>query len=107
MIKYLNQYILRLNNFVPDNVTNQLMSELKPEDFEEHQFYNAKTGEYSNVSGNQELEMSWKNTPSTPVLMNFIYEGLKNYMDHINVPWFSSWNAYSGPRWNKYTQNKR
>ena len=61
MIKSLNQYILHLDNYVPNDVTDQILSNLKPEDFEEHTFYNPRTGQHINVSGNQELEMSWKN----------------------------------------------
>ena len=70
MIKSLNQYILHLDNYVPNDVTDQILSNLKPEDFEEHTFYNPRTGQHINVSGNQELEMSWKNTPGTSILMN-------------------------------------
>ena len=107
MIKYLNQYILHLDNFIPDNVTNEVLSSLKPEDFVENTFYNNNTGEYVNVSGEQELEMTWKNTSATPVMMDSIYKGLQNYIDHINTPWFTSWKGYSGPRFNKYTKNKK
>ena len=106
MIKSLNQYILHLDNYVPNDVTDQILSNLKPEDFEEHTFYNPRTGQHINVSGNQELEMSWKNTPGTSILMNKIYKGLQSYIDHIETPWFTGWNGYSGPRFNKYTKNK-
>tara|TARA_E500000318_G_scaffold111393_1_gene129826 strand:+ start:1148 stop:1714 length:567 start_codon:yes stop_codon:yes gene_type:complete len=106
MIKSLNQYILHLDNYVSNDITDQILSNLKPEDFEEHTFYNPRTGEYINVSGNQELEMSWKNTPGTSILMNKIYKGLQNYIDHVDTPWFTGWNGYSGPRFNKYTKNK-
>ena len=51
------------------NTTLETQFLIKPEDFEEHTFYNPRTGQHINVSGNQELEMSWKNTPGTSILI--------------------------------------
>ena len=39
--------------------------------FEQHSFYNPRTNKYGPRSGDQELSMSWDNTPSRNELTGF------------------------------------
>ncbi len=55
----LENYILKINNFVDNKLCKQIINELKKTDWKKHTFYNAQTNEYKQLSGEQELEMTF------------------------------------------------
>ena len=92
---------------VSDEICDKTVSEMNTLEFQEHTFYNAKTGEYKPRSGSQELSMSWGNVSTKKTLNNIVDDTANRYVQELNMPWFNSFQGYSHVRFNKYAENKK
>lgn len=101
----LENYILKINNFVDKNLCKQIINELKKTDWKKHTFYNAQTNEYKQLSGEQELEMTFDHIKQNEILMRKLWEAIKEYIDKLDFKWFAGWTGYTGLKFNKYTKN--
>jgi hypothetical protein len=106
MNKDLTHYILHKKNFIDNNVCDQSVKEMNNISFEEHVFYNARTGEYKPRS-QHELSMSWDNISTKKFIMDKLWHAISDYIKFINFPWFDQWSGYSDIRFNKYSEDKR
>ena len=107
MITDLKHYINHQKEFLPVSFCDKLLDELKTIEFQEHTFYNAKTKQYSPRSGDQELSMSWNDTPSKNELTGKLWYAIDKYIKTIKMPWFDSWQGYTAVRFNEYKENKK
>ena len=107
MITDLKHYVNHQKGFLPEAFCDKILDELKSVKFEEHTFYNAKTKKYAPRSGDQELSMSWNNTPSKNELTSKLWYAIDNYIKSIKMPWFDSWQGYTAVRFNEYKENKK
>jgi predicted 2-oxoglutarate/Fe(II)-dependent dioxygenase YbiX len=103
----LETYILKINNFIDDELCEKIIQELKKCEWKTHVFYNQKTNEYTPISGEQELEMTFDNIKYNDIVIEKLWGAIKKYIDTINFPWFSGWNGYSKLKFNKYSNNKK
>jgi len=99
----LESYILKINNFIDKKLCKQIINELKKCDWKKHVFYNAKTNEYKQLSGDQELEMTFDNIKQNKILMKKLWGAIKEYIEKLDFPWFAGWSGYTGLKFNKYT----
>jgi predicted 2-oxoglutarate/Fe(II)-dependent dioxygenase YbiX len=86
------------------NVTVQEL-EQKADKFEKHKFYSSKEGITKNISGDRELEIYNGDTTTKKDLMELVFHSIKEYVYHLNFPWFNGWHGYTDIKWNKYTNN--
>ena len=107
MITDLKHYVHLQKGFIDNNFCNKVLDEMKSVNFQEHTFYNPKTKKYTPRSGDQELSMSWDNTPSRNELTGKLWQAISNYKDFINMPWFDTWQGYTAIRFNQYKENKK
>ena len=103
----LMHYAKLYRDVVSDEICDKTVSEMNTLEFQEHTFYNAKTGEYKPRSGSQELSMSWGNVTTKKTLNNIVDDIANRYVQDLNMPWFNSFQGYSHVRFNKYAENKK
>ena len=107
MISDLKHYAYNQKAFIDEGFCDKIIDELKSIKFQQHTFYNAKTKVYHTRSGDQELSMSWEDTPSKNELTKRLWKAISNYRDYIDMPWFNSWQGYTAVRFNEYKENKK
>ena len=107
MNRNLDYYILRLPNYLSNEVCDNILKEIKNFDFKEHTFYNVRDNNFKNKSGEQELECSWENLSINNFVIDKIWVALKTYIETYKFHWFSGWQGFSAPRFNKYSENKK
>jgi len=103
----LKDYVKLYKSVVPADVCDQTVKEMDNIEFQEHQFYNANTGQSAPRSGSKELEMSWGNVSTKPALNNLINEMAQIYLRDISMPWFNRYQRWSHVRFNKYAETKQ
>ena len=110
MKKNLKDYVIKQQKFLDKEFCNETISQLKESEnnWQQHTFYNSKTGEAKAWSGNQELDVLHDtNIKNTNNLNKKLWFGLDTYIKHINLPWHSGWAGYSSVRYNRYSQNRK
>lgn len=107
MIKDLNNYILRIENFIPNNLCDKIIKNLEDTKFETHTFYNARTNIHKPLSGEQELEVTFDNIDGKDELGKSFWYAIQKYIQHIDMPWFDSWSGYTNLKINKYVENRK
>ena len=103
----LKHYVKHFKGRIDKNLCDTLVQEMNTIQFEEHTFYDARTGKFKPRSGSQELSMSWDDCPSRPTLSKKIWYVIHDYLKYINLPWFGQWSGYTPPRFNKYDEDKK
>ena len=103
----LKDYIFKIDNFIEEDICKKVINEMNNISFQEHTFYNPVTKTYAPRSGANELSMSWDNFPTKKYITDKIWHGIKRYQVNLKMPWFTKWQAYSEPRFNKYAENKQ
>ena len=109
MITDLKHYIHRQEEFFDKELCAQAVSELGRVEFQGHKFYNPDHHTYHTRSGDQELEVTWDNdneVSTKDIITKGLWQAIRNYLDYIEAPWFSSWRGYTSIRFNKYMENR-
>jgi len=107
MTEDLMYYAKLYRGVVPHKICDQTVSEMDTLQFQEHNFYNAKTGENKPRSGSQELSMSWGRVSTKSTLNKFVDDTAYKYVQELKMPWFTEYQGYSHVRFNKYAENKK
>lgn len=103
----LKNYILVLNGFLGKKFCKQTIDQLQDINWQEHLFYNNRKMKYKNVSGAQELDISFDNIPHKQIIMNKLYKAIPMYLNTIKSKVFTEWSGYTNIRFNKYDKNKK
>jgi predicted 2-oxoglutarate/Fe(II)-dependent dioxygenase YbiX len=74
--------------------------EEKDKEFEIHQFYNAFNGTYHSYE--HELSVTHSQIETKDLIMEEIWNTIRQYLDEIKFSWFKSWKGYSEVRFNRY-----
>ncbi len=101
-------YIKNLEGFISNEICDKSVEELtlKDNDFRQHTFYSSKTKKDLTYSGDKELDITKTHTSTKKHIMDKIFDGLHEYMSHINLPYYSGWAGYSSIRWNRYKETR-
>jgi predicted 2-oxoglutarate/Fe(II)-dependent dioxygenase YbiX len=105
----LNKYIKVYSSFFEKELCNNTIKDLKncEKEWYEHTFYNPLTNTNKNRSGEQEFSVSELYTENNKIIMDKIWNGIRNYVDYLDIPFFTSWSGYSAARYNIYRENKK
>lgn len=108
LIDYVKHYKLYLNENICDSTVKQLKN-LNVDKWNQHKFNHPLSNELINVSGNQELFVSYSNEILTKeIIMKEIWNIINKYIVHdLKFNWFTGWNGYTEVRFNKYSKNKK
>ena len=108
LIDYVKHYKLYLNENICDSTVKQLKN-LNVDKWNQHKFHRPSSNELINLSGNQELSVSYSNEILTKeIIMKEIWNIINKYIVHdLKFNWFTGWNGYTEVRFNKYSKNKK
>lgn len=109
MISYnIKDYVFRINNFLENEVCDQLVNDLKNENWLLHSYTNAAAN--NQVSYDTDLSVisseSVSNNDNVKLVNERIWSALKQYIDFLNMPWNAGWTGYTYARFNKYSATK-
>ena len=109
MEKNLEKYIVKVNNFLDKETCKKVIKEIeKSKKWESHIFHNERTGEYKKVSGKYENDvLIYHDSKLTKKIMDKLWYAIKDYINNLDMPWFSGWSGYSLIRYNKYHSKKK
>tara|TARA_R100000149_G_C5808926_1_gene92990 strand:- start:70 stop:645 length:576 start_codon:yes stop_codon:yes gene_type:complete len=107
--KNIDFYIKNYNGVIDETICNQTIKELSLQnnEFKQHQFYDEINKVHKTLSGNQELDTINYIPTTYKIFMDTIFESLKKYMKHIDLPYFNGWSGYSQIRWNRYKEDRK
>jgi predicted 2-oxoglutarate/Fe(II)-dependent dioxygenase YbiX len=106
LIDYVKHYKSYLNKDICNSTIKQLES-LHIDKWNQHEFYDPSSDKFMNISGNQELSISYSNEILTKqIIMKEIWNIINKYIVHdLKFNWFDRWNGYTEVRFNKYSKN--
>jgi predicted 2-oxoglutarate/Fe(II)-dependent dioxygenase YbiX len=105
MTKNLEDYISTYP-VLDKNFCEQIILELDNVSWKQHEFYNLD-GEYTNQSGNKELDISWDEIPSKIDLTQKVWETISKYiLEDLNKSYFNGWSGFTNIRFNRYEETK-
>jgi predicted 2-oxoglutarate/Fe(II)-dependent dioxygenase YbiX len=105
----LKSYYKIYKNRISQELSNEVIDNLKAIDFEQHTF-TARDGNHATaraISGNQELDVAHAHSYRNNKVEDIIWNTIKDYHDDINLAWMHGWNGFSFPRWNKYKETRK
>lgn len=98
----LENYVVIVKDAVPKKLCDKAIQELKSANWTQHKFYNHQTREHKALSGDKELEFSGDLIESHDEIMIRVWHGIKRYIEHYDLPWFSGWSGHSDLKYNRY-----
>lgn len=105
MIKDLEYYIYKFDNFFSNHFMNDTLENVKKLSFKEHLFYKNDTEEFVKPADNQNY-YSEDDVLQTDTIMRNIYKGIQEYQSNFKFPWFKGWSGYTKIRFNRYNENQ-
>jgi hypothetical protein len=103
----LKDYLKIYNNSISVETCENAIKKIEDNFWEQHSFYNTKTKESVNVSGEFEFEMSWSDGEVENKIMSDIWNSLLKYVNEFNFSWFNGWQGYSQVRFNRYKETTK
>ena len=105
-------YIKKVPNFLDKKTCEKTILEIKKLQWEEHSFagYDEKGNlKLSKYSGEQELDVAASNQQSESynIIMQKLWQEIKNYQQDYNFHWFDGWTGYTSIRFNRYEKSKK
>lgn len=110
MIRDLDKYIIKLENFIPHILCDSIVDKIKKnKNWSQHQFYLADgSKKLTNKSGKQELDILYiSDKENLTELTGYCTKAVKEYISYYALEHFSSIEAITLPRFNRYTKGKK
>ena len=106
MNKDLSVYVKKYENFLDKKTCNKTIKQIEKNKWTQHTFYDPIKKTNKNISGEKELDVSFKDVPNSKIIMDKIWFSLQNYTKELNFKWFNAWTGYCLIRYNRYEKNK-
>jgi len=109
MNRNLEAYIAK-TSFLDKDFCNETIEQLENNnlDWQQHEFYSAKTGKSNPISGNQELDCLYTDkVDNTSIIIKNVFNEIYNYIENLNFSWYNGWHGYTAIRYNRYAENKK
>ena len=107
-------YIKKVPNFLDKEFCNEVIQSIQSLNWQQHLFghldVKSNTWIKKTKSGEQELDVSFtdvKNLKYSNIIMQKLWQEIKNYQDYYKFDWFGGWQGYSAVRFNRYEKNKK
>ena len=109
-MKNLKDYILHLDNWIPQNILNKTLKELsKNKTWERHAYTNPQTLKSKSKNGDKELDVCYGNNLTfLKELHQLTWKALERYIviDKIGEETFNGWAGFSEIRFNRYNKDQ-
>lgn len=105
----LKSYYKIYKNRISQELTDEILHNLKSVDFEQHKFapLSGDQNKVGTLSGDQELDVAMSYTYRNSNVEDIVWNTIRDYYVDSNLKWFNTWNGYSFPRWNKYKETRK
>ena len=90
MDRNLESYIKVYDGWLDADKCDQTVSEMNTAEWHQHTFYNPQTAQYTNQSGNKELDVTYIHPTTMPKIMECVWYALDTYIrkENISGDWF-------------------
>ena len=109
-MKKLTDYILHLDNWIPQNICKKTIEELSQSKYwRRHQYSNSENFKEKSINGDKELDICYGSKLTLyDDLMNLTWKSLEKYIliDNIGGSTFDGWKGYSSLRFNRYKKGQ-
>ena len=109
-MKNLKDYILHLNNWIPQNILDKTIKELSDnKTWERHTYTSTKDFKASSKNGDKELDVCYAdNLTYSKELHQLTWKALEKYIviDKIGGKSFIGWSGFNQIRFNRYNKNQ-
>ena len=109
-MKNLKDYILHLNNWIPQNILDKTIKELSDnKTWERHTYTSTKDFKASSKNGDKELDVCYgDNLTYSKELHQLTWKALEKYIviDKIGGKSFIGWSGFNQIRFNRYNKNQ-
>ena len=106
----LKNYILHLDNWIPQNILDDSLKELKKnKTWQKHTYTNPQNYEGQSKNGEKELNICYgDDLPYRDQIMQLIWKGLEKYIiiEKIGGLQFDGWKGFRTVRFNRYNKNQ-
>jgi hypothetical protein len=107
MDKNLQTYVKLYENKVPVSLQESLIKKLNDADWKQHTFYNPTENNDKPRLGNAELDITYLGQDEDIAsLMQITWGVIQTYVKELNFSWYTSWNGFSVPRFNRYKEGR-
>lgn len=97
----LKSYVKVYQNWISEEVCNEIVKDLDNVNWIKHLYYDPKSGQ--SKSFDTELSISMELPKFGEEVNSKIWKALEQYLvKDFNFPWYNGWNGYVGARYNKY-----
>ena len=107
-------YVKKVPNFLDKQFCNEVIQNIQSLNWRQHHFskYTKETETLTSapLSGEQELDITYvdtKNSKYLDIIMEKLWQEIKNYLIYYNFNWFVNWTGYSQVRFNRYEKTKK
>ena len=101
----LQDYVLKIDNFLTKDLCKKTVTQLKKVEWTKH-YFGTSIEEKIYLSGDKELEVSHDIISNKKEIMNKLHSAIQKYLTYLNFDWYTSWSGYSDIRFNKYVKNR-
>jgi predicted 2-oxoglutarate/Fe(II)-dependent dioxygenase YbiX len=99
----INSYVKIYKNRVSDTLCKEILQQQSSPNaiWKEHTWTNGKYEVIKNQEHEPEI-CDATNIPNTPILMNIVWNTIRDYVQELNTPWFSAWRGHSLVKYIRY-----
>ena len=102
----IQDYIKVYKEWIDPKICKSILSQIDNADWQQHVFY-TDNGDYVNVSGDRELDISYPNIAEHDYLLKRIWDVAYQYIAvDFKSDVFQGWGGYSYPRFNRYKEDR-
>jgi len=107
-MKNLKDYILHLNNWIPQNIINPTINELDTQNkWSMHKWTNSKSYDIKSLYGDKELDVCLSNDLSNKnELMSLTWKAIERYVVIDKIGGLLGWKGYTDLRFNRYSEGQ-
>ena len=102
----LDAFAVRIPKALSEETCKSMVSELESDKvhWEEHTFFYNDDKTF-NTRSTKELDTSYAVLEKHEEVMTHLWLSVKDYLEKLNYQWFTGWEGYTPPRYNRYQEN--
>jgi hypothetical protein len=102
----LRSYLRIYRNCLDKDICSDIINELELHNkWVQHVYHDAKTDSLSSINGDKELDVCIYDIKHKDIVVQSVYNCFNYYLRDLNMSFFSSFNAFSEIRYNRYKQD--
>lgn len=96
----IEKYIYLKSDFMSSSECKWAVDQIETVDWQKHSYHRSATNDFESLD--DDLYVNFGTPEVAELIMPRLWNCIKDYLDHYNLPWFTTWQGYLVPRFNKY-----